>query len=303
MDEPVIRTQPPSKLSVPRQPSGPTAGQVDPAYVDRLLGAAEAMRAELDNLREQADARRYHLEQVDRELKLAARLQQDFLPRELPEVGCLRIHAVHQGVGHVSGDMYGVERLDEHHLGIHLIDAVGHGMPAALLAMFLRHAIEPKTITDAGYTLLPAGDVLQRLNASLCTQSLTSGFFATALYAKADCRTGTIEIARAGHPQAVHLTKDEATYLGGDGALLGIIPDEAFKPAAVTLAEGDRLVFITDGAECLFADTRYGDPEAWLHAMRARRHLPAAALAKEIEAEVAKVKPDDDVTVVVIERV
>jgi len=45
-------------------------------------------------------------------------------------------------------------RLDEHHVGFYMADAVGHGMPAALLTMFLKQALVTKEITPKGYRLL-----------------------------------------------------------------------------------------------------------------------------------------------------
>ncbi|MEM1011228.1 MAG: PP2C family protein-serine/threonine phosphatase [Planctomycetota bacterium] len=293
-------TQP--QLSVPRQPEGLTPAQRTPEFVGRLLAAAEAMKSELENLREQADARRYHLEQVDRELRLAAKLQGDFLPAAMPLVDGMTFHSFHRGVGHVSGDMFGVDRLDEHHVGIHLVDAVGHGMPAALLAMFLGHAIQPKVIQEHGYELLPPGDVLKALNATLCNKGLSHGFFATALYAKANAATGQVDFARAGHPLPIHMAGDDVRYLGGDGALLGVIADEEFTPESIQLQPGDKLVFITDGAECLFADDRYGDQDAWLAAMTQRRDLSGTELIAEVARQCEATRPDDDVTVVVVER-
>ncbi len=260
------------------------------------------MRSELDNLREQADAKRYHLEQISRELKLAARLQKDFLPSVMPDVAGLTFHSYHRGMDHVSGDMFGVERLDENHVGVFLIDAVGHGMPAALLAMFLRHAVTPKIIVDDGYELLAPGDVLAKLNQSLCGQGLSHGFFATAMYAKACAETGAVELSRAGHPLPIHVGADAVQYVGGDGALLGVIKDECFEPATVELAVGDKLVMITDGAEAIFADSRYGDQDSWLAAVTRRRDATAAELVADIRQYCDDNEPEDDVTVVVIER-
>ncbi len=283
-----------SKLHPPKRPS--------PAYVERLLAAAEAMHAELGNLRQQADARQYHLEQVDREVALAARLQRDFLPRKLPEVGSLRFHVVHQPAAGVSGDMFAIDRLDEHHLGLHQIDAVGHGMPAALLAMFLHHAVRPKQVDADAYRLLAAGEVLAGMNVSLCGQGLTSGFFATAVYAKFNAEHGCVEFARGGHPMALHISGDDVLTVGGDGALLGIIPDEVFTVEHVQLARGDRLIFCTDGAEAIFADEGAGDPDIWRDAIAERRGLSATDLAADIRRAIGS-KPDDDVTVIIVERV
>src|SRR5688572_2673105 len=117
------------------------------AQVESLLAQVDAMQAELENLRELADARRYHMEQVERELKLASRLQRDFLPKRLPNHGRLKFNRLYRPAGHVSGDLCDVRRLDEQHVGVYLADAIGHGMPAALLAMFMHNALQTKRIS------------------------------------------------------------------------------------------------------------------------------------------------------------
>ena len=75
---------------------------------------------------------------LDEELRLAAKLQQDFLPKQLPQVGPIHFHSLFRPAGYVSGDLYDVMRLDEKRVGFFPVDAVGHGMPAALLTMFIK---------------------------------------------------------------------------------------------------------------------------------------------------------------------
>src|SRR5947207_11229487 len=95
------------------------------------------------------------MHRLDEELRLAARVQQDFLPKSLPSVGDVRFQYLFRPAGHVSGDLYDVMRLDETHVGFYMADAVGHGMPAALLTMFLKQALTTKEIFPGGYRLLP----------------------------------------------------------------------------------------------------------------------------------------------------
>src|SRR5688572_8924311 len=104
----------------------------------------DALGNELDVLRRRDAAHRFNIRRLDEELRLAARLQQDFLPKSLPQVGPVRFHTLFRPAGHVSGDIYDVMRLDETHVGFYIVDAVGHGMPAALLTMFLKNAMVTK---------------------------------------------------------------------------------------------------------------------------------------------------------------
>ena len=54
-----------------------------------------------------------HFVEVDQELRLASRLQRDFLPKQLPTVGDVRFHALYRPATWVCGDVYDVQRLDE----------------------------------------------------------------------------------------------------------------------------------------------------------------------------------------------
>ncbi|XAM00337.1 hypothetical protein OT109_02895 [Phycisphaeraceae bacterium D3-23] len=80
---------------------------------------------------------------LDEELRMAAQLQREFLPAKLPEVGGVSFHVLYRPAGYVSGDIYDVMRLDEHHLGFFVADAVGHGVPAALMTIYIKRALAP----------------------------------------------------------------------------------------------------------------------------------------------------------------
>ena len=58
----------------------------------------------------------------------------------------MHFHTLFRPAGYVSGDLYDVARLDERRIGFYVADAVGHGMPAALLTMFIKHALVTKEV-------------------------------------------------------------------------------------------------------------------------------------------------------------
>ena len=83
------------------------------------------------------------------------------MSRRLPEVGPIRFGALYRPATWVSGDIYDVVRLDETHVGFYVADAVGHGMPAALLTMFIKKALLTKRILGHTYEILPPHVSLQ----------------------------------------------------------------------------------------------------------------------------------------------
>ncbi len=78
--------------------------------------------------------------QIDQELELAQRIQSSFLPQTLPEAPGSRFTVHYVLCGRVGGDFYDVFRLDEHHVGFYVADAMGHGVPASLLTIFVERA-------------------------------------------------------------------------------------------------------------------------------------------------------------------
>jgi len=296
--------------AVGRGTPGSVAADCD---VQSVVSQLEAMQREVDSLKFELNVLRrrdetlnFYMHRLDEELRLAARLQQDFLPRMLPQLGKVHFHTLFRPCGYVSGDLYDVMRLDEHRIGFYIADAVGHGMPAALLTMFIKHALMTKEITGNEYRLLKPSETLARLNAALIDQNLSQAAFATALYGIIDVDTLEVTVARAGHPNPL-LLRDVGLIesVQCDGPLLGIFPDEEFADATIQLNEGDRLVLYTDGIEVAFCNDHSLDSQQWREELRARSGLPTDRMLREfadrIDNESGSLEPKDDLTMVVLE--
>lgn len=226
-------------------------------HVAAQLAAAAALQPTIQNLRAELEAARKlaksptgQVSTMDEELRLAARLQREFLPSRLPEVGPARFGVLFRPASWLSGDLYDVVRLDESHVGFYVADAVGHGMPAALLTMFIKHALQTKQIVDNAYQIVPPEVSLSELNADICQQNLTSCQFCTAFYGVLDTTTLRLTYSRAGHPPPLLIHPDKSIeLLDVPGSLLGVFPEEKFEAGQVMLTPGDRLMLYTDGAE------------------------------------------------------
>ncbi|HET6251526.1 MAG TPA: SpoIIE family protein phosphatase [Tepidisphaeraceae bacterium] len=274
---------------------------------DEVQGEMDALRAELNVLRRRDETLNFYMQRLDDELRLAARLQQDFLPKTLPQLGKLHFHTLFRPAGYVSGDLYDVMRLDEKHVGFYIADAVGHGMPAALLTMFIKHALVTKEIRPGGYRLLKPSESIGRLNEALIEQNLANATFATALYGMINIDTLELTMACAGHPTPVVLRENgPLENVPVEGGLLGIFPGEVYADFTMKLSPGDRLIMYTDGIEVAFCDDpATGDPNRWRDELLARRSLPSATLLSEFsdmaDKESGSLEPKDDLTIVVME--
>ena len=247
-----------------------------------------------------------NFEELDEEMRLAARLQRDFLPRSLPAVGSACFAALFRPAGWVSGDIYDVFRLDETHIGFYVADVVGHGMPAALLTMFIKKSLQTKRISGDRYEIVPPGEALAGLNSDICEQNLSSCQFCTAVYGIIDTETLLLRYARGGHPAPMLLDADgNVERLDAAGALLGVFPGETFDQQEFHLNRGQRLIVFSDGAEeMLPTDSASGD-SALLPTLQSLRSLRPDEmmlhLARRIDEHRQAGRCDDDVTVLAMD--
>lgn len=198
-------------------------------------------------------------DKIDEELRMALKIQQEFLPKQLPTCDALNFDVLWRPAGYVSGDIYNVERLDEDHYGIFIADAVGHGVPAALMTIYIKQAVHTRKLTPGiapGYRLVPPGQAIAGLNKAMIEQDAGAASLGTAIYGVLDTRTNKLTIARAGHPAPLLLRANgETEMIEPDGAMLGIFPEEEFQNLTIQLEKGDRLLLYSDGFEVAFEDT------------------------------------------------
>ena len=96
-------------------------------------------------------------------------------------------------------------RLDEHHVGFFLADAMGHGVPAALMTLYLTGSLPRKEIVGSGYRIVSPAEALTRLNNGLQECMAGPARFATAICGTVNVRTGMITMACAGHPPPLRI--------------------------------------------------------------------------------------------------
>lgn len=285
--------------------------------LDTLLkrqGAVDRCVAELRVARRCQTGLQSEVSRIHDEMQLASMIQREFLPRSLPEIDDVRFGVFYRPAGYVSGDMYDVRRLDEHTIGFFLADAVGHGVPAALLTMVISRCLTLKVINDVDYRIVPPGEVLARLNEEMLRLQSAGGRFATAVYGIIDTRTHKVTIAGAGHPPPRVIKEDgDALGLETDGGLLGVFPNATYSETSLTLQPGERLVLFTDGFETAFPDQsaakrqrrlptdRYLDCLARICGANATVEESIAQLGVLVDDQSGSLHQIDDLTAIIIQ--
>ena len=241
-------------------------------------------------------------QRVNQELELARRIQQSFLPQSLPEVPRARFAVHYQPCGRVGGDFYDVFRLDEQHIGFYVADAMGHGVPAGLLTMFLKKGVRAKEIFQRQYRLVPPEEVLERLNRDLIEQGLADNSFITMIYGLFNVQDGTLHFSRAGHPHPVYLSGDQEPEVWKvPGSLLGVF-ETTFADRTCRLHPGDKVLFYTDGTEESSFEGRPPGTESFLACLARHRNKPIAELVGSLAGDLLPQAPQpDDFTVLGLE--
>jgi sigma-B regulation protein RsbU (phosphoserine phosphatase) len=269
------------------------------------------LHTEVDFLRAHQGGLCDQVQKMDEELRLAAQLQREFLPAKMPSINDVEFRVLFRPASYVSGDIYDVIRLDEQHIGFFIADAVGHGVPAALMTMYIKRSLHTKEVdpqSPKGYRIVPPDEALSRLNQDMLDQQSGSKIrFATACYGVINCKTLNMSFARAGHPFPLLLKADGSTsWFEPEGAMLGVFPDEKFEVCHHQLEQGDRLLLYSDGFEMAFpevhgqegniANTQYArEFEALAHGTldEAIEHLES-----RLDLQAGSLNQRDDLTVV-----
>jgi PAS domain S-box-containing protein len=175
---------------------------------------------------------------------IAQSLQRGLRPPEPPYVPGLDIAVVFDAFGagmEIGGDLYDVLPTEDG-CWIMVGDVTGKGSVAAGVSVALRHSMR-----GLARQIDEPEELLAQLNAMLL-EGHSLNDFATALLMR--LRRGgdgwRLALAAAGHPPAVHVSRDGPRQLGG-GAVLGAWADAPQPRHEAKLLPGETLVLTTDG--------------------------------------------------------
>lgn len=195
-------------------------------------------------------------EQMAEDLRMAAKLQQTFLPQSYPsftDAGgrpLIQFHHFYEADVELGGDFCSIYRLSETKAGLLICDVMGHGVRAALVTGIIY------TIADElSQQKESPGDFLTALNQRLAPllQTGEEYLFATAAYFTVDMADGKLAGALAGHPLPFLIQPKEGkvSQLEAAAEILGpalaIMEDYAYQSLSVQLQPGDELLMFTDG--------------------------------------------------------
>jgi serine phosphatase RsbU (regulator of sigma subunit) len=283
---------------------GPRLSERDYSSEDRRLlnalagYAAPAMRVGQLVRQQEAEARKR--ERIEQELKIAQIIQQQFLPKSVPDLPSWHVAAFYRPARTVGGDFYDFITLPDGRVMFVVGDVTDKGIPAALV-MASTHAL----LRGAAPRLISPGAVLAHVNDLLCAD-IPAHMFVTCLALVLDPVSGKVEFANAGHDVPYVRTADGVAELRARGMPLGLMPGMDYEEKTFQFQPGDCALLHSDGLAEAHAPDRemFGFPRV---AALAGRGLTGESLIDLCLTELgAFTGPDaeqeDDITLVSLER-
>ncbi len=271
----------------------------DRRLLDKLAAqAAPALRVGQLVREQQAEAATR--QRFEQELEVARLIQQNFLPKELPQLPNWQLAAYYRPAREVGGDFYDVIPIDDGRLGVVIGDVTDKGVPAALVMAATRSVLRA-----SAQRLVDPGAVLERVNEHLCPD-MPEKMFVTCLYGVLDPATGHFRFANAGHDLPYVKTATGSEELRARGMPLGLMSGMVYEEKETVLEPGETLLLHSDGIVEAHdpAGSMFGFPR--LKADVAQFH-GGHDLIDEVLADLRShtgpgAEQEDDITMVVITR-
>jgi serine phosphatase RsbU (regulator of sigma subunit)/putative methionine-R-sulfoxide reductase with GAF domain len=270
---------------------------------ERTIQAARE-RERLLALHKEAEVARARLEN---ELDLAARIQADLFPAQMPRVEGYEFAARNRPARRCGGDYYDVLPLTRPNgdscMLLCVADVAGKGLPAALVMSNMQATLR---------ALLGRVDSLPTLAghaSELLFGSISPEKYVTAALAELEPASGALTFVGAGHLDNLILRAcGDAVKLVSTGTPLGLLPlGLPYGEASQRLEAGDYLVLYSDGVTDAqdAADEEFGEARL-LEVLRASVGQPAqtmiARVFEAIDAFAGGAPQFDDITLLVVRR-
>jgi sigma-B regulation protein RsbU (phosphoserine phosphatase) len=243
-------------------------------------------------------------ERIEKELALAAAIQQKIIPKELPKIEGYQLAGINIPSKEVGGDYYDCIELGNGKFALIMADVAGKGISAALLV---------NTLNAALYSYLefklPLTELADKLN-KLIYKSSPPDKYITFLIVLLDSKSGNLDILNAGHNPALLLRNDgtlEQIEAGGIG--LGMLDlGIPYTGQNLSINPGDKLFLYTDGIpEAMNTKEEEYSETRMIDFFKENSEQPPDGFIKniveDVKSHVGNAEQSDDITSMILKRV
>ena len=186
------------------------------------------------------------LSQIERELEVVGNIQQNLLPKDLPEYSDVKFETYYNTFAKSGGDYFDFITIDEELEGILIVDVSGHGTSSTVIMSMLK-----VFFTKVLNNVKSPAKALSELN-ELMLDMLNIDKFATIFYGILNKKTLEFTFSNAAHPEPVFVNKNnkEMSFLVSKRGLpVGILHSatDSYIDAKYTFSPKTRVLLYTDG--------------------------------------------------------
>ncbi|MCU7836156.1 MAG: SpoIIE family protein phosphatase [gamma proteobacterium symbiont of Taylorina sp.] len=231
-------------------------------------------------------------------LNAAAKIQQTLLPDSPNTHLPVNLAWEFQPADELAGDLFNFYPLDDTHLAMYIIDVVGHGVPAAMLSVYLNKMLLPVKSNDSLIYDQSAKhlSVTFRSPAKICTllnqkfqqssarQNNNEMLYFTMIYAIINTATGAGNLCQAGHPYPLISRKNGAVeVIGQGGHPIGLFEQTHYQNIDFSLQSGDRFILYSDAiTECSDSQNQFYGIERLQEILKQSIQQPLQITTKQI---------------------
>jgi sigma-B regulation protein RsbU (phosphoserine phosphatase) len=188
---------------------------------------------------------------LEEDLRAAAAIQSSLLPDGSLQAENIRYGWAFHPAQAIGGDILNIYSLPGGRGGLYLIDVMGHGVSAAMLATtihnFLHNDRSRLVQRNCGEVrIIPPGELLGTLNVHFPFNRFERYFTIACMVL--DSRSGELSYANAGHTTPLRISADGSVApLDGRGPFVGLETHTSYGTNSCFLAAGDKVVLFSDG--------------------------------------------------------
>lgn len=223
----------------------------------QLAKAKKELRKHADNLDKAVKERTQELEQLNQkllnDLEYARDIQKAMLPEKLPDEIGISFYAQYFPVETVGGDFYNIFTIDKNNLGMYIGDVSGHGVPAAMLTVFINQSIATiKETIGNSYDIIKPSMVLKKLYEEFNRINFKDEVYLVMIYAIYNIKTRELTYSSAGMnvaPLIIESTREakELEINGFPICKFSEFYSANYVDSSVKLNAGSKILFYTDG--------------------------------------------------------
>lgn len=281
-----------------------------------LSNAQKALKDHADHLDRTVEQRTRQLKVINarlmEDLEYARDIQISMLPMYLPDTPQIGFSSVYLSAERISGDFYDVFKLDESNVGFYVCDVSGHGVPAAMLTVFLKQCVDSIVEADRHKgTISSPSCVLQRVYDAFNQSNFKDNVYIVLIYLLYNTVEKRLIYSSGGlneAPLLVHANgeAEEIEISGFPICKLKEVYTTPFTEFDLSVKSRDRLYLYTDGlVEARNSQKQNYSPERLRQFLCEHCDVPLTELTEMISNELhdftSGEKLHDDITLLAVE--